>query len=93
MSRTRKIQVKWRYILIGILVFLLMMIPFPIHDVTGTTTKYVAVLWSFRRDKVVLEQDVGGVDDHVKYRIVYRAGFLCSRMQSKITKYVMHSGD
>lgn len=72
MSRTRKIQVKWRYILIGILVFLLMMIPFPIHDVTGTTTKYVAVLWSFRRGKVVLEQDVGGVDDHVKYRIVYR---------------------
>lgn len=72
MSRTRKIQVKWRYILIGILVFLLMMIPFPIHDTTGTTTKYVAVLWSFRRDKVVLEQDVDGEFNHVKYHIVYR---------------------
>lgn len=72
MSRTRRIQVKWQYILIGILVFLLMMIPFPIHDAFGTTTKYVAVLWSFRRDKVVLEQDIGGESNHVKYYIVYR---------------------
>ncbi|WP_295214083.1 hypothetical protein [Ruminococcus sp.] len=72
MNQTRKIQVKWRYILIGILVFLLMMIPFPVHDATGTTVKYVAVLWSFRRDKVVLEEDVGGEWNHVKYRIVYR---------------------
>lgn len=69
MSRTRKMQVKWRCILIGILVFLLMMFPFPTHDATGTTTKYVAVLWSFRRDKVVLEEEDF---NHVKYYIVYR---------------------
>lgn len=76
MSRARKNKGRCRYVLLGILVFLLMMIPFPIQDTTGTTTKYVAVLWSFRRDKVVLEQDVGGEFNHVKYYIVYRGRIL-----------------
>ncbi len=57
---------KARRTLLFILIIILLLIPFEIDG------KYVAVLWSRERNKVIVENNIGGVDSHVRYYYEYK---------------------
>lgn len=59
---------KSKKIIIVILVVFLSMIPIPLNG----NGRYEAILWGRRRDTKVLEWNVGGIDDHVKYYNIYK---------------------
>ncbi len=57
---------KFRRILIIILIIILLVIPVEIDG------KYVAVLWSRERNRVIVEDNLGGIDAHVRYYYEYK---------------------
>lgn len=59
---------KIRKVIFIIIIAILLIIPIPLNG----NGRYEAILWGRRIDRVVVEQNIGGIEDHVKYYNVYK---------------------
>ena len=59
---------KTRKVIFITLIAILLIIPIPLNG----NGRYEAILWGRRRDRVVVEQNIGGIEGRVKYYNVYK---------------------